>query len=382
MVGPSRSPRNGNQDREEFASPRTDSPNEVIPETYGSARSNDRRTLNHYRARHGLATAIRLMHYLMFALSRPLPRSLPPTASLQLREPTTTPQRVGALHTLARQYVPRPIKRSARRCVEWIRGAVALTLGRAFSWLVTAVVAVFPLVREYYKPLEDQKWLFGWLGLFVVQAAAESIRKGSADVRVQEKLGAISDALGGTIERFQTALFGNAKRQLDETKAKEVMSRVLQRIREIAEIGFDIPESCRVRVTVARPEIDKLTKQVTALKVWCYDDDHTDAQYSRIPMGLPGAPAAYETRAMQIIEDVHTIAGYEDRKFRGVLSIPVHAAGLEGNPVAVVSIDVSATDFFRDPPAGRVVRLMSPALHMVAFVLGSIKEKAGNAPGR
>ena len=96
----------------------------------------------------------------------------------------------------------------------------------------------------------------------------------------------------------------------------------------------------------------------------------------------PGSPAAYHDGGMQIIADIRKVPGPASARARpyiSVLSIPLPAKGLDGKPLAVVSVDADEPDFFdSEQVMERIYPLVTPVVNALGLVLLS-RRKKGNA---
>jgi hypothetical protein len=229
-------------------------------------------------------------------------------------------------------------------------------------------VGVFPVVHEFTHKFDSMGWLAAWCLLYILQETFSRYITGSAADRLSQQLGRISNAFGGTIARVHGFVLDNRKHQLDETQTGTVLEKLLQRVRETAEVAFDIPDQVQVRATLAIPFTAVGDTQPSALHVSYYDDTHADRRYSKLTMEHPGAPQAYQTSAVQIIDDIRKNPGFEDRSYRSVLSLPVYPSK-GGKPIAVVNVDCDVPGLFRKATISRSLPLFSPILHMIAYTL-------------
>ena len=111
------------------------------------------------------------------------------------------------------------------------------------------------------------------------------------------------------------------------------------------------------------------------------DEPHADRKFTTIPLyddkGQPlgGAPAAYLSQDLHIVEDVHRmrgghLVGASQRPYRSILSIPLSAKGLDGKPLAVINIDADEPNFFEpETVLDRVIPLLAPVVNAIGLVL-------------
>ena len=195
-------------------------------------------------------------------------------------------------------------------------------------------------------------------------------------------------SVAGSIDSLAQKMMASPDQRLSQEEGKNLAAGLLHRIKEYAECILPKLEDGNLRVTLAVPWFDG---EKDCLRVWCYDQTYPDRRWTTLPLpnraqdALPGSPAAYVTRRMQIIDDVSKITGphgFRGQNFRGVLSIPIFAAGPEGTCLGVVNIDATKPKYFtRDKVEQKVYPLVAPSLNLLGLVLLLKREGAEYAFG-
>jgi hypothetical protein len=246
------------------------------------------------------------------------------------------------------------------------------------SILVAAIivsVAVIPLAHEYGL-LESRKWLWGWLGLFAFDYVRRTVARGRARDRENAEVTRVHGSVAGSIDSLTQKMLSSPDQRLSQEEGKNLAAGLLHRIKDYAGCILPKLENGGLRVTLTVPWNDG---DRDCLRVWCYDQTYPDRRWTTLPLpdradeALPGSPAAFVSRRMQIIDDVSKIQGphgFRGQNFRSVLSLPIFAAGLEGACLGVVNIDATKPKYFtRDLIEQKVYPLVAPSLNLLGLVL-------------
>jgi hypothetical protein len=248
-------------------------------------------------------------------------------------------------------------------------------LGSVVIAVLIISVATIPLAHEYGL-LANRKWLWLWLALFAVDYIIRAVAKGRARDRENAEVTRVHGSVAGSIDSLTQKMLASPDHRLSQEEGKNLAAGLLHRIKDYAECILPKLDKGDLRVTLAVPWNDG---DKDCLRVWCYDQTYPDRRWTTLPLpdyadqALPGSPAAFVTRRMQIIEDVTKIEGphgFRGQSFRSVLSMPIFAAGPDGTCLGVVNIDATKPRYFtRDLVERKVYPLVAPSLNLLGLVL-------------
>ncbi|HEV3050858.1 MAG TPA: hypothetical protein VGX50_11135 [Longimicrobium sp.] len=264
----------------------------------------------------------------------------------------------------------------------------------ALRGLCAVSIAVIPAAQAYAEAT-GPRWLvpilqhFGspvWLiPLFVSLALLVPLthyRQGGLRKRLLRQLAYINGSFAGSLLSFNEKINAINKRNLDENQCEALCASLLHRIRDYTAFALDAGPECRLRANLAVP-YSATGADTDSLRVWCYDEPHSDRGWTVVPLEMngkvaPGSPAAYCTGAVQIIDDITLVPGPASARvlpYRSVLSIPLDAKGADGKPLAVINIDADEPRFFDAQRVSDEVRpLVSPVITAIGLVLSSRKK--------
>lgn len=214
-------------------------------------------------------------------------------------------------------------------------------------------------------------WAFSAIGLLAGERVLARFRRGSALYQLVQSIRGINTSFAGNLDSVLAELLRDPGTRLSESRSKALCVGLLSRMRRYAELAMGCDSSRPLRATLAVPVGHHET--VEFLRTWCYDEPYHDRRWTRMPLGLEGAPAAFQTGKVQVLADVHRVDGIEDadrRPYRSVVSIPVRAGGPNGRALAVVSLDSRAPDFFRETLVeDTLIPMIQPVVNTLALVL-------------
>lgn len=296
------------------------------------------------------------------------PNSPPPPPEKPPRRFTPVATTLGALGTATR---------GTTRLGRWLyRQAV----GDVFMVATTIALASIPLLHSYHVPVLDKIiWVWIWFFLFLIKTLRDLYTKGKITQVGESHVLEVHSAVAGSVESIAGKLTSSTDKSLGEEQTKALCAGLLHRIKDYVRYALKAKDEVRLRVTLAVPWRAPSETGPLNLRVWCYDQTYEDRRWTTLalPTGsetpLPGSPSAYVTGRTQIISDVHEIVtphSFRDRRFRSVLSVPVHMEGPGGLPIAVVNIDATVPDFFQAKRVEEVVLpLIAPAVTLLGLVL-------------
>lgn len=251
-------------------------------------------------------------------------------------------------------------------------------LGTLTRWIAFAIVSAIPTLQNF-RLIESAWWLGPWGVALGLMFLLEHYRHGATLLRVMRGIGAINSSFAGALDTVAHKL-PTANGCLTEEGSQGACVALLHRIRDFAAFAYQIGPRPHLRATLAVPIVGP-TGEVEALRVWAYDESHGNRGFTRIPLydtrGAPlgGAPKAYLTSDIQIVEDVHCmpgghLVGATQRPYRSILSVPLPMRSTDGRPLAVVNIDADQPNFF-DPETvlDRVMPLVDPVINAIALTL-------------
>ena len=269
----------------------------------------------------------------------------------------------------------RRVSRAGERIVRWFEDRSLGTAGRVTSFLV---VSAIPTLQSF-RLIESKWWIAPWSVALLLWFLLEHYRHGATLTRVMRGIGDINSSFGGSLDTIARKIPA-ANGSLTEEGSQAACVSLLHRIRDFAAFAYQVGPMPHLRATLAVPILGG-SGAIDALRVWAYDEPHGNRGFTRIPLfdnhGSPlgGAPAAFLTCDIQIVEDIHRMTGgfligAAQRPYRSILSIPLSMRGADGRPLAVVNIDADAANFF-DPETvlDRVMPLIAPVLNAIALTL-------------
>lgn len=212
--------------------------------------------------------------------------------------------------------------------------------------------------------------MWGWLSAFAGMKLSDIYLRGLTADNGRRQLNRIQGSFAGTIDNFTRALVHSQERRLDEVSCKGLCVNVLARIKRYCEYALEPGGENRLRVTLAVPIRELGSGRVLYLQVWCYDEPYPDRRWSVLPLGGPGAPAAFQSGTFKLIDDIwqeESVSDRRTREFRSVMCIPVKAGGPNGESLAVVNVDSPVPNFFDADSVDRVLALLAPAVNIIAL---------------
>lgn len=208
--------------------------------------------------------------------------------------------------------------------------------------------------------------------MLAVELVLVRFRRGSALRALLDTFSTANGEYAGQLDTILMRLRRSPDRTFSENASKTLCTGLLGRLRDFAAIALGGREGEKLRVTLAVPLTDE-QGTVKAVRVWAYDRPYPERRWTLLPLGLVGAPRAFELGSIEIIPDIHRVAGIkepEQRPYRSVVSIPVKAGGPEGATLAVISLDSRVPDFFhRDTVVQKLVPIAQPLVNTIALVL-------------
>ena len=269
---------------------------------------------------------------------------------------------------------PRP-PGTAQRAKEWVgNGILRLAHGVSGEFVEKAIpTAVGAIgIAQAFQWIAGLRWGLGAVALLLAELFLIRFRRGAALRALLAKFATASGEYAGQLDTVVVRLSRNPDRHFSEAACKALCVGLLSRLRDFAEIAFDVTGDVHLRATLAVPVLDEHTSPI-AVRVWCYDRPYQERRWTVLPLGLAGAPTSFESGTIEIIRDIRRVAGVKDadqRPYRSVGSIPVKAGGPEGATLAVVSLDARAPDFFqRENVEQRLVPLAQSVVNTIALVL-------------
>jgi hypothetical protein len=263
---------------------------------------------------------------------------------------------------------PQRLREATGRFILAIGDSVA---GEVLEKGIPGIVGVIGIVQAFGL-IEHWGWGIGAAGLLGLELVIVRFRRGSA---LRALLDAFSTATGeyaGQLDTILVRLSRSPSRAFSENASKALCTGLLARLRDFAGIAFGHEGEVKLRATLAVP-LRNEQDIVTAVRVWAYDRPYPERRWTLLPLGLVGAPRAFELGRIEIIPDIHRVAGIKDadqRPYRSVVSIPIKAGGPDGATLAVVSLDSKVPDFFqRDSVVQKLVPLAQPLVNTIALVL-------------
>jgi hypothetical protein len=258
-----------------------------------------------------------------------------------------------------------------------------MTLLRAAGVFVAIGVGVIPVVMGAVAMMPDRRlirpdlWLVAWILCFLTKEGTGAYKRGKRRESEAARFDAIHSSVAATVDRIAHKLIASTDRRFDVKTAETLIISLLHRIKEYAQSILPNSEEANLRVTLAVRWNDPANDDRPSLRVWCYDQPYASSNWTTLPLPLageeplPGSPAAFVNKTIQVIHDVTLIP--HPNKFRGpyrsVLSLPVTSGGPSGQPLAVVNIDAQPTNYFVSDFVERVVYpKVAPAINLLGLV--------------
>jgi hypothetical protein len=270
------------------------------------------------------------------------------------------------------------LRRISRACENAVRWLEEHSVGTIARWATFVVVSAIPTLQNFHV-VESTWWLLPWAVALLLLFLLEHYRHGATLIRVVRGIGDINSSFGGSLDTVAHK-FPAAKGCLSEEGSQGACVGFLHRIRDFAAFAYQVGPRPHLRATLAVPIVGR-GGDVQALRVWAYDEPHGNRGYTTIPLydgrgePLGGAPAAFVSCDIQIVEDVHRmpgghLVGATQRPYRSILSVPLSMRGPDGRPLAIVSVDADEPNFF-DPETvlDRVMPLIAPVVNAIALTL-------------
>jgi GAF domain-containing protein len=244
-------------------------------------------------------------------------------------------------------------------------------VGEVLEKGIPGVVGIIGIVQAFGL-IQHWAWGVGAAGLLALELVVVRFRRGSALRALLDRFSTATGEYAGQLDTILVRLSRSPTRAFSENASKTLCTGLLSQLRDFAAIAFGVGGEGKLRATLAVP-LRSEQGDVTAVRVWAYDRPYPERRWTLLPLGLVGAPRAFELGRIEIIPDIHRVAGIKDaeqRPYRSVLSIPVKAGGPEGATLAVVSLDSGLPHFFeRESVVQKLVPLALPLVNTIALVL-------------
>jgi GAF domain-containing protein len=223
--------------------------------------------------------------------------------------------------------------------------------------------------------------MVAWLLLFVALEVSNLYLQGLARDSTTKAVDNVHGSFAGSIDSLTQQIMQSPTRCLSEEASKMLCIGLLARIRNFAQHRLVSTDGNRLRVTLTVPIAENAPgdPKITALRTWCYDEPYQDRRWTRLRLDLQGAPKAYATGTIQVIDDLLTLAERADeheRPYRSIASLPVKAGGPSGKTLAVVNIDSTLPSFFNVERVKHLLPIISPAINVIALVILTRDEAA------
>lgn len=279
----------------------------------------------------------------------------------------------------SRQVAPgrlRAVRQWAQDIVVWLdtRG-----LGMPLRRVLPIPAATLPVLQGAGW-VDPKSWGMGvlitlWATCAGLLYVLEHFKEIAALQVLTRKLADINGSFAGGLETLMHH-FAGGNHQLGEDESHALCAGLLHRIRDFAAAALGVVDHPRLRATLAVPIFAANAAPGDTplhLRVWCYDQTHQDRYWTVLEMNWPGAPAAYLSGDVQIINNINEhrdLTGLNKRRFQSVVSIPVASAHDTGQPLAIVSIDADEECFFEIASFLTTVSpFVQPAVKAIGLVL-------------
>jgi hypothetical protein len=268
----------------------------------------------------------------------------------------------------------RLVSRQIEASVRWVEEHGLSTVVR---WGAVILVSAIPTLQNF-GIVTNRWWLLPWVAALVTVLVFDHHRHGASLIRLIRGIGYINSSFGGSFDTISNKIPSDGG-CLTEEGSQSACIGFLHRIRDYTAFALRAEKSPRLRATLAVPIVTD--GSVKALRIWAYDEPHSDRGFTTIPLYddkgqvLGGAPAAYLTQDIHIVEDVHRmrgghLVGASQRPYRSILSIPLSARDTDGKPLAVINVDADEPNFFEpETVLDRVMPLLAPVVNAMGLVL-------------
>ncbi len=225
-----------------------------------------------------------------------------------------------------------------------------------------------------------KRYAWIWVVLYIVDRLLARLRQGTVLREYTDAFERVNSNLAGATDDLARFMRRSHGQRIGQDEAHALVVKLLACIRDYATAALQLGTDHMVRVSLAVPL--EPTDPATNLRVWCYDDSHRNRRWSVLEHGWHGAPRAYETGDLVVLDDVNEErqrSGIEGaaREFKSVACIPVQADGIVGRPLGIVSIDVRERAFFTvQNLRSQLLPLVAPAVSQVGVVLTVMEEGA------
>jgi len=241
--------------------------------------------------------------------------------------------------------------------------------GEATELALPAAIGILGALQAF-GTIESGWWAALLIGLLVFERFLIRYRRGSALYQLLGKIRRVNTSFAGNLDDMLQVILRSHPSGLSEETSQRLCIGLLHRLRHYAELALSSEQP--LRATLAVPLKDA-HNTVVALRVWCYDEPYHERRWTRLVIGLEGAPTAYRTGNVQIIRDVRNVAGIDQpelRPYKSVVSIPVRPGGPNGASLAVVNVDAREPGFFRDEDVvEKLIPMIQPVVNTLAVVI-------------
>lgn len=229
----------------------------------------------------------------------------------------------------------------------------SIGLGDPLRALLLLVVAAIPIIQSTGRL--SGGWVWGivviFLLLFIAQFVLEHYKHASERYNTFQRYSRVNNELGGSIADVSRAIqAADQSHPFNDAECNSLCKTLLEHIHQYTRTTVGVDKTQDFRVTFAVPVERYSDNALKYLRVWCYNKPHANRRWSLLHASWPGAPMAFITGEMQIVEDINKAledAGLQERhrEYRSILCIPVK--GTNHNEVlGVVSIDARDAGFF------------------------------------
>lgn len=255
--------------------------------------------------------------------------------------------------------------------VAWIDRTGA---GKYVYGFALAFVAVWQIAVEATDKIPDAVRL--WLSVFAVvvclpivlafphyRAKSKAYEQADRLARFQAACGDLGGSLSDIVRDYRRG----TSRSINEGESRALCKALLARVVELARVALpDDSEGTTLRATLAVP-----LPNSPDLRIWCYDKSHLTRRWSVLDSLWPGAPEAYRTGNVRIVEDVTKLdlPITQGAGFKSVISFPVPARSSHNRCVGVVSIDADTADLFDVALADKMAAYIGPAAEAIGLTL-------------
>lgn len=274
-----------------------------------------------------------------------------------------------------------PLSRAAARAQLVSVGEVRLrTVGR---WVILAAIPITPTMVELAHwpvwietPLAPSFHIIYWWAVLVLTFGAyEMYQSGRRRERWLEYWQERGRILGGNVEEIALVLLGSGAGGRMPSSPDRIAAGILQQIADVVRDLTKPGAGVHIMACLLEPQRNgrSSSSEVVALQATAYNQN-AGRSFSRLEIDDPGpATEAFRSGTPKVVADTGVdpyAEQFEGRPYRSVIAYPVKIGGLNGQRLAVVTVDATQSGHFVEED--RVEKGMDAAIFPLLKLIGML----------